>query len=446
MVRVRLTPTQGIVLGFACVILVGTLLLMLPVSSAAGRASDFLTALFTATSAVCVTGLVVVDTGTYWSTFGQGVIALLIQIGGLGWMSVVTLLALLIRKRISLGERLLMQEALNRENLGGVVALTKRIILTTFVLEGVGALVLSWRFARDFGWAQGVYYGVFHAVSAFNNAGFDVLGPVFGPYCSLTPYVQDITINIVISSLLILGGIGFPVIMEVLGFRKSGRLSLHSRIVLLTTLVLIVAGTLTILAIEWDNPNTLGPLPPAGKGMAAYFQAVTPRTAGFNTVSIDDLRPASQYAQVILMFIGASPAGTGGGIKTTTFTVLVLAIAAVVRGRQEVEFGGRRIPWARVIKALAIAALSFFLVIAVSFILLLTEGEAFLPILYEVTSAFATVGLTTGLTPDLTPVGRCLLILTMFAGRVGPVSLAMAIWKRQVKANIHLPEEQVILG
>ncbi|GFN23158.1 TrkH family potassium uptake protein [Thermanaeromonas sp. C210] len=446
MLRARLTPTQGIVIGFACVILAGTLLLMLPVSSA-GRATDFLTALFTATSAVCVTGLVVVDTGTYWSAFGQGVIALLIQIGGLGWMSVVTLFALLIRKRISLGERLLIQEALNRENLGGVVALTKRIILTTFVLEGVGALVLSWRFARDFGWGRGVYYGVFHAVSAFNNAGFDVLGPVFGPYCSLTPYVQDITINIVISTLLILGGIGFPVIMEVAGFRRrAGRLSLHSRMVLLTTLVLIVAGTLILLAIEWDNPNTLGPLSPAGKGMAAYFQAVTPRTAGFNTVSINDLRPASQYVQVILMFIGASPAGTGGGIKTTTFTVLVLAIAAVVRGRQEVEFGGRCIPWHRVIKALVIAALGFLLVNAVGFILLLTEGKGFLPVLYEVTSAFGTVGLTTGLTPELTPVGRCLLILTMFAGRVGPVSLAMAIWKRQVRVNIHLPEEQVILG
>ncbi|HBT47207.1 TrkH family potassium uptake protein [Moorellaceae bacterium AZ2] len=446
MMRVRLTPTQGIVLGFAGVILVGALLLMLPISSAAGRATDFLTALFTATSAVCVTGLVVVDTGTYWSTFGQVVIALLIQIGGLGWMSVVTLLALIVRKRISLGERLLIQEALNKENLGGVVDLTRRIILTTFVLEGIGALVLSWRFARDFGWEHGVYYGVFHAVSAFNNAGFDVLGSVFGKYCSLTPYVQDITINVIISSLLILGGIGFPVIMEVVRVRKFARLSLHSKVVLLTTLALIICGTLTILAIEWDNPNTLGPLSPPGKWMAAYFQAVTPRTAGFNTVSIADLRPASQYVQVILMFIGASPAGTGGGIKTTTFTVLVLAIAAVVRGRQEVEFAGRRIPWARVIKALAIAALGFFLVNAVSFILLLTEGKAFLPVLYEVTSAFGTVGLTTGITPELTPLGRCLLIITMFAGRVGPVSLAMAIWKRQVRANIHLPEEQVILG
>lgn len=443
---VRLTPTQGIVLGFACVILLGAFLLMLPISSATGNRTDFLTALFTATSAVCVTGLVVVDTGTHWSTFGQVVILLLIQIGGLGWMSVATLVALIIHKRISLRERLFIQEALNKEELGGVVDLTRRIVFTTFIIEGWGAFILSLRFARDFGWERGLYYGVFHAVSAFNNAGFDLLGPAFGKFSSLTHYVDDPTISLTISTLIILGGIGFPVIMDILRTRKFTRLSLHSKLALLTTLVLILTGTGVILALEWDNPRTLQPLSLPVKLMASYFQAVTPRTAGFNTLDIAGMEPASRYVQIGLMFIGASPAGTGGGIKTTTFTVLVLAVLTMVRGKQEVEFGGRQIAWPRVFKALSIAAISFALVNAVSFILLISEGKEFLAVLYEATSAFGTVGLTTGITPELTSLGRWLIILTMFAGRVGPLSLAMAIWRRQVKANIHRPEEQVILG
>lgn len=442
----RLTPTQGIVLGFACVILLGALLLMLPVASATGERTDFLTCLFTATSAVCVTGLVVVDTGTHWSSFGQAVILLLIQIGGLGWMSVATLVALIVRKRITLRERVFIQEALNKENLGGVVDFARRIVLTTFIVEGLGAFILSWRFARDFGWGRGIYYGVFHAVSAFNNAGFDVLGQAFGKFSSLTAYVADPTVNFTITTLIIVGGIGFPVIMDIWRARKFSRLSLHSKLALLTTLILIVTGTVLILALEWDNVRTLKPLSLPVKLMASYFQAVTPRTAGFNTLDIAGMEPASQYLHVLLMFIGASPAGTGGGIKTTTLAVLVLAVITVIRGGQEVVFGGRQITWMRVLKALSIAVLSFALVNVVTLILLISEGKSFLPVLYEVTSAFGTVGLTTGITPELKFWGRVLIILTMFAGRVGPLSLAMAIWRRQVKANIHHPEEPVILG
>lgn len=433
-------------MGFAGLILFGTFLLMLPVSSASGTWTDFLTALFTATSAVCVTGLVVVDTGTYWSPFGQMVILALIQVGGLGWMSVATFLALVVRKRISLRERVLLQEALNRETLGGVVDLARRIILITAVIEGLGFLILAARFSLDFGWRKGLYYGLFHSVSAFNNAGFDVLGREFGPFTSLIHYVGDPVVSLTVATLLILGGIGFPVITDVLKAKKLPRLSLHSKLALLTTVFLIVAGTVLILAIEWDNPRTLKPLSLPAKVLAAYFQAVTPRTAGFNTLDIGGLEPATQYLHVILMFIGASPAGTGGGIKTVTFAVLVLAVASVVRGRPEVHCWGRQISWFRVFKALSIVAVSFALVNTVTFILLLTEGKGLLPVLYEVTSAFGTVGLSTGITPTLTPLARVLIIFTMFAGRVGPLSLAMAIWHRHVKANVHLPEEQVILG
>lgn len=442
----HLKPTQIMLLGFAGLILTGALLLMLPISSASGTWTDFLTALFTATSAVCVTGLVVVDTGTYWSPFGQMVILLLIQIGGLGWMSVATFLALVVRKRISLRERVLLQEALNKETLGGVVDLVRRIIFITAIIEGLGMLILAARFSLDFGWKKGLYYGLFHAVSAFNNAGFDVLGKEFGKFTSLTYYVADPVVSLTVATLLVLGGIGFPVIVDVLKVRKLARLSLHSKLVLLTTAFLIVVGTTVILAIEWNNPHTLKPLSLPAKVLAAYFQAVTPRTAGFNTLDIGGLKPATQYLHIILMFIGASPAGTGGGIKTVTFAVLVLAVVSIVRGRQEVDFSGRQISWFRVFKALSITAISFALVNAVTFVLLLTEGKGFLPVLYEVTSAFGTVGLSTGITPELSPIGRGFIIFTMFAGRVGPLSLAMAIWHRQVKVNVHLPEEQVILG
>ncbi|SMB98963.1 trk system potassium uptake protein TrkH [Thermanaeromonas toyohensis ToBE] len=442
----RLNPTQVVVLGFAGLILTGALFLMLPISSASGIWTDFLTALFTATSAVCVTGLVVVDTGTYWSSFGQMIILLLIQIGGLGWMSVATFLALVVRKRISLRERLLLQEALNRETLGGVVDLARRVIFITAIIESLGILILAARFTLDFGWKKGLYYGLFHAISAFNNAGFDVLGKEFGEFTSLTHYVGDPVVSLTVATLLVLGGLGFPVLMDVVRTKKLSRLSLHSKLVLLTTASLIIVGTALILIVEWDNPRTLHPLTLPVKILAAYFQAVTPRTAGFNTIDIAGLEPATQYLQVILMFIGASPAGTGGGIKTVTFAVLVLAVVTIVRGRQEVDFGGRQISWFRVFKALSIAAISFALVNAVTFILLITEGKGFLPVLYEVTSAFGTVGLSTGITPELSPIGRWLIIFTMFAGRVGPLSLAMAIWHKQAKVNVHLPEEQVILG
>ncbi|MDN5348108.1 MAG: trk/ktr system potassium uptake protein [Clostridia bacterium] len=442
----RLTATQIVVLGFALVILLGAILLTLPAASADHTRTDFLTALFTATSAVCVTGLVVVDTSTHYSLFGETVILLLIQIGGLGWMTVATLVALLVHKRITLRERILIQEALNREDLSGVVQLSKKILLTTLVIEGLGALILAARFSQDLGLRRGAYYGLFHAVSAFNNAGFDLFGIIYGKFSSLTHYVDDPVVNFTFTSLIILGGLGFPVILELIQVKKFSGFSLHTKLVLTTTAFLIAAGTLLILALEWNNPKTLQPLDLPAKIMAAYFQAVTPRTCGFNTLDIAGMTTPSQFLHIALMFIGASPAGTGGGVKTTTFAVLLLAIWATVRGQEEVGFWGRRISVLRVYKALAVAFLGFAVVSGVNMVLLVTEKDDFLKTLYEVTSAFGTVGLTMGLTPNLTAAGRWLIIFTMFAGRVGPLSLAMALWKRQNKAGLRYPEEQVMLG
>lgn len=285
----RLTPSQILVLGFAGVILLGTVLLMLPISTKDGTVTPFLDALFTATSAVCVTGLVVVDTGTYWSLFGQIVILLLIQVGGLGFMTIATLFAILLGRRINLRERIVIQEALNQASLEGIIKLTKQVILFTFSFEGVFAVILGLRFSLDYGFIKGMWFGVFHAVSAFNNAGFDLIGN----FKSLTPYVGDVIVNLSIAILIIAGGIGFYVISELFNLRKKGRLSLHSKITLMTTGLLLLVGTLVIFVMEYNNDKTLGALPFGEKILAAFFQAVTPRTAGFNTVDIAALHPAT---------------------------------------------------------------------------------------------------------------------------------------------------------
>jgi len=442
----RFSPTQVVVFSFAAIILTGALLLTLPVSARDGSWTDFLTALFTSTSAVCVTGLVVVDTATHYSTFGQAVILLLIQIGGLGWMTVATMFALFLRRKIGFRQRVVMQEALNQYTMEGVVRLAKGILLTTAVLEGIGFAILALRFSLDFGIKRGLYYGLFHSVSAFNNAGFDVFGDVFGKFSSMTHYVADPVVGFTVTSLVILGGIGFPVIGEVLKERRFSRFSLHTKLVLTVTAILIVVGTVLIMLFEWSNPKTLQPLSTPAKVLSAYFQSVTPRTAGFNTLDIAGMRSPTQLLEVLLMFIGASPAGTGGGVKTSTFGVLVLAVWAMIRGRDEVDCWHRRIPWSQIYKALCITFLAFSLVTGVTWVLLAMEKTDMLKTLFETVSAFGTVGLSMGLTPDLTGMGRILIILTMFAGRVGPLSLAMAIWQRQSKAVIRRPEDKVLLG
>ncbi|GAV25118.1 potassium uptake protein KtrB [Carboxydothermus islandicus] len=438
----RLTPSQILVLGFAGVILLGTVLLMLPISTKDGTVTPFLDALFTATSAVCVTGLVVVDTGTYWSLFGQIVILLLIQVGGLGFMTVATLFAILLGRRINLRERIVIQEALNQASLEGIIKLTKQVILFTFSIEGVFAVILGLRFSLDYGFIKGMWFGIFHAVSAFNNAGFDLMGN----FKSLTPYVGDVIVNLSIAILIITGGIGFYVISELFNLRKKGRLSLHSKITLMTTGLLLLLGTVVIFVMEYNNDKTLGALPFGQKILAAFFQAVTPRTAGFNTVDIAALHPATQYFIIILMFIGASPGSTGGGVKTTTFAVLTLAVINIILGRDEILVYNRRLPREQIFKAIAIVMISLSLINIVTFILTFTEGHNILMNMFETVSAFGTVGLSMGLTPELSELGRILIILMMFFGRVGPLTITYALAQRRKKALFTLPEEKVMVG
>ncbi|MPM43740.1 Ktr system potassium uptake protein B [bioreactor metagenome] len=437
----KLTPYQILVLGFAGLIIFGAVLLTLPASSATGERLKFIDALFTATSAVCVTGLVVVDTGKYFSLFGQLVIIGLIQAGGLGIMTMSTLMALIVRKKIQLRERLIMQEALNQLTMAGVVRLTQYIIKAALLLEFIGGTILAVRWYQDFG-SKAIYFGYWHAISAFCNAGFDL----FGEFRSLTMYVDDITVNLTVTSLIILGGIGFAVISDVISNRVFSRFALHTKIVLTTTALLIFFGTLIIFLLELHNTATIGNISWQGKILGSYFQAVTTRTAGYNTLNIDVLSNATLFFMIILMFIGASPASTGGGVKTSTASVVATAIWGHVSGKNDAELFGRRISSNNVYKAFSLVFISAALVIFVTMMMSVTENVDFLKLLFEVVSAFGTVGLSTGITPNLTSYGKIWLILTMFTGRVGPVTLALALALRKRKGTIQYPEGKVNIG
>ena len=435
------TPYQILVLGFACLILSGTGLLMLPVSSASGVSLNFIDALFTATSAVCVTGLVVVDTGTHFSTFGQLVVITLIQLGGIGIMALTTMIALIIGKKIPLRERLIMQQALNHLSLQGVVKLTLYVIKATLLIEFIGGTILSLRFYPEFGW-KGVYWGYWHAISCFCNAGFDL----FGNFKSFSDYVGDPTINLTVCSLIVLGGIGFTVIADVWKTRIFTKLQLHSKLVIVTTLALIIIGFLGVMLLEYDNVNTLGNLTISGKILASLFQSITPRTAGAATVDYGSMRDATLFFTILLMFIGASPASTGGGVKTSTFGVAVLSIWSLITGKNEAVIFHRHITPQTIYKAFTIIFVSSLLVITVTMVLSITENAPFINILFEVVSAFGTVGLSTGITPFLTIYGKIGIILTMFAGRVGPVTLALAIALRRKKQVLKYPDGKIIIG
>jgi trk system potassium uptake protein TrkH len=431
-------------------ILFGACMLTLPVAAHSGHSVGFLDAFFTSTSAVCVTGLVTVDTGTVYSLFGQLVIIALIQAGGLGFMTVTTLIFIVIRKKISLSERMIIRDQFNEDTLSGMVRLIKRIIMVTFISEFIGAILLSIRFIPDFGVLKGIYFSCFHAISAFCNAGFDLIGN----YQSFLPYANDFIVNFTICGLIVTGGIGFFVILDIAKKIKEGhkaRLDLHSKIVLIATAALIVVGALAFFLLEKDNPATIGSpeLSQNGRFFASVFQSVTPRTAGFNTIDQNSMGGAAKLLTVILMFIGASPAGTGGGVKTTTATVIFLLILAVIRGKKDVNVMKKRIDSGLIMRAVVTVLLSFMLVMLVTFILSLTEqkGTLIQTILFEVTSAFGTVGLSCGLTPSLTIAGKLLIILTMYGGRVGLLTLSLALVSRQkeTEAKIRYPEGRIII-
>ncbi|MEW6309264.1 MAG: TrkH family potassium uptake protein [Bacillota bacterium] len=437
--RKHLSPAQLLVVGFAVTILVGAALLTMPWATATGQAGDPLTALFTATSATCVTGLIVVDTGSHWSVAGQAVILLLIQIGGLGIMTISALFALLLGKRISLRGRLLIQESLTQLSPAGMVRLVRNIAVVTLLIEGAGAFLLALRFSRDMPVGTSVYFGVFHSVSAFCNAGFDLFGD------SLVRFAADLPVLGVMSALIILGGLGFYVLLDIVQARHQ-RLSLHSRVVLRTTLLLLLLGTVLIYGLEMHNPATLGGLSPVGKVLSAWFHAVTPRTAGYNSVPTGQLLSSTLFITMILMFIGASPGSTGGGIKTTTFTTVLANVHSIITGKTEVEMFERRLGRENLDRALAVTGTAVAIVTLVTLGLLISDGLPLLDTAFEAISAFGTVGLSTGITPELSAAGRLLVILAMFAGRVGPLTVAMAVAQRRRVTPLRYPEDKVMVG
>ena len=443
-----LTPAQIMVLGFLELIFLGSLLLSLPAATTGSVDVSYLDALFTATSAVCVTGLVVVDTGTAFSAFGQGVILTLIQIGGLGFMTLSTTLFLMAGKKIGLRDRLLIREAFSQYDLSGLVKLVRQVVKTTLFCEGIGALLLTVGFLAFMPFRNALYYGIFHAISAFCNAGFDLFGKVSGPFSSLTAYAGE-WFTLVIAFLIIIGGLGFPVLMD-LGKRLSGKkLSLHSKMGLLATATLLVCGFFAFFSLEHNNPGTLGEKPLSAQIVSTFFQTVTPRTAGFNSLPLTALSDPTVFLLIILMFIGASPSSTGGGIKTTTFFTLILAVWAMIRGKRDVELFERRLPTDVILKAFTIAFISSALVGVVTFCLSCLEPEfSFLALFFEATSAFSTAGLSQGVTPNLTsPFSKMLLIGTMFAGRVGLFTIVVALTHHwQTNIAIRYSEERIIIG
>jgi len=437
------SPPRILVLGFAAIILSGAGLLMLPFSHVQEETPRFIDTLFTATSATCVTGLVVVDTGTYWTTEGQLIILAMIQIGGLGFMTMATLFALMLKRRISLRERLVLQEAFNQTSIEGIIRLVRKVVIYALSIELAGVILFSIRFMFDMPAGIAIYKGVFHAVSFFNNAGFDIMGD----YRSLTDYVGDPLVNIVTMLLIILGGLGFVVLSDLVEIRKPGRkLSLHSKVVLSMSGFLILFGAVIIFTFEFTNPNTFASLTFGEKVLAAFTQSVSPRTAGVNSVDLAGLRQSTQFFIVILMFIGASPGSTGGGIKTTTFTALIGAVNAMIRGKEDVVLFRYRLAQERVYKALTITLFAFGLVIIASMILSTTEDHRFLMILFEVTSAFGTVGLTLGLTAKLTLAGKIIIILMMFIGRLGPLTMSYALGPRKGRVLYRHAEGKIIIG
>lgn len=437
----NLSIYQKLSAAFAGIILVGALLLMTPYATAMGDNLSFVDALFTATSAVCVTGLVVVDTGTYFSVFGQSVLIILIQVGGLGIMTVATLLAVISSKKITLKERLVIQEATNQLNLSGVVRLTLQIIGVTLLFEFIGGTLLAIRWVQDYG-LQGIYFGYWHAVSAFCNAGFDL----FGGYRSITSYVNDFTVNSVIGFLIVVGGIGFPVIVDLWNYCDTKRCTLHTKIVVSTTGILILLGAIVIFWSESGHDRTLGALTFGEKILASVFQSITARTAGYNSIDIGSLRDGTLLTVMMLMFVGASPSSMGGGVKTSTMATLMIFLAATVTGRREPQIFYRQIPSHTVNRAFIIVSVSLLLVFSVTLIMTFTESVPLFKILFEVISAFGTVGLSTGITPTLSTSGKLLIIFTMFAGRVGTLTLLMALAFKPQRNQLQYPKGKIIVG
>ena len=448
--KFSLTTTHIIMLSFLAVIAAGSLLLHLPVSSANGVPVPYLDALFTATTATCVTGLVTLPTVTTWSVFGQIIILILIQVGGLGVITIMSALMLLLHKRMGIGDRLLIQDAFNLNNISGIVRFVKRVLLGTFLVEGIGALLYMTVFIPEFG-LKGIWISVFTSISAFCNAGIDIIGEN-----SLCDYATNPVINVVTSLLIIISGIGYIVWWDITGLGKKTpgprprafrNLSLHSKIAISTTLILIFGGGFLLFLFEYNNPLTIGKMSLLDKIQVCLFQSVTTRTAGFATVPQQDLTNASSLLCLLLMFIGGSPVGTAGGIKTVTVAVLVVSALATIQNKQDVSLFNRNISKQAINKAVAVTTMSFAILFVSTLALSATTGADTLDVLFETVSATATVGLTRNLTPYLNSAGKAIIIATMYLGRVGPISLALALNTSRKNQNIiKNPTEEISVG
>ncbi|MGY5319799.1 TrkH family potassium uptake protein [Neomicrococcus lactis] len=437
------TPAQIIAIGFLTTIVVGTLLLMTPAARVGDGAASFLDALFTATSATCVTGLITVDTPTYWTPFGHAVIIALIQIGGFGVMSFGALIGLVITRKLGLRSRLITAQETKAQGLGETKRVIVNVLLISAVTEAAIAVVLTLRFALGYGYAldKAAWFGVFHSISAFNNAGFALYTD------SIIGFVGDPWIVIPLSIGVILGGLGFPVIMELRRrYRKPKSFSIHTKLVLIGTVVLLVGGTVFISVLEWNNAKTLGPLSDGEKILAGFFQSTVTRTAGFNSIDVGQMHPVSWLGMDILMFIGAGPAGTAGGLKITTFAILFFIMLTEIRGGTAVNIFGKRISRSLHREALTIVLLSLGLVVGSTMAIMLMSDLGQDRILFEVVSAYATVGMSTGITAALPPAAQYILIVLMFAGRVGPVTVASALALKTRHPLYEYPKERPLIG
>lgn len=444
-----MTVARTVCLGFVAVIAIGTLLLLLPFAQVSGSWGDPIVALFTSTSAVCVTGLVVVDTGSYFSFWGQLFITLLIQVGGLGYMTATTFLLLLIGRRLGLRDKIAIQQSLDKQGLSGAGQLIQSIIAVTLIFELTGAFVMMPVFIPDYGWNYGIWLAIFHSISAFNNAGFGLFPD------NMIRYATSIPINLVIPLLIIFGGIGYQVIMDMyflLRDRVQRRrhcivLPLNFKIAINTTLFLLVFGTIALLIVEYNNPDTLAPFSFTDKLWVSWFQAVVPRTAGFNSIDYAKMTEVGWFITIALMFIGASPGGTGGGIKTTTFRVLFDCTKAVLQGKEEVVCYNRQIPLSLVLKAVGVVFGSMMTVLIATALIELADPQvSMIRILFEVVSGFATVGLSTGITASLSTFSKLILVMTMYIGRVGVLLLMSAVLGDPEPSSINYPEENLLVG
>ena len=442
----RISPMQMIVLTFMAIILLGGLLLSLPISSRSGQWTSYLSSVFTATSATCVTGLTLFDTYTYWTGFGQAVILILIQVGGLGFMTIASLFFLLANRRIGLRQRVLMAQSLGIDQLSGIVKLVHHVLVRTAIVEGMGALILTIRFSLLVPFDRALWWGVFHSVSACCNAGLDVVGAVeVGG--SLIPFVGDWVVNFTIIALITVGGLGFFVWEDVLSKRSFRKTTVYTKMVLIISAILALGGGAVIALLEWNNPATLGNLPAAEKCLAALFQSVTSRTAGFYSIPQGTLRDATKTITDVLMFIGGSSGSTAGGVKTATMGVLVLAVIAAARGRSRVTVFRRTISAQQVSDAVAVTSMVFGLALSASLVLSATNGLPMIDCLFETISAIATVGLSTGITPLLNEISQILLIILMYFGRVGVMTVSLGfLFSNAAEERYKYADTKVMIG